>query len=300
MNNPLDLRDFRFFVTVAEELHFRRAAERLGIAQPRLSLHIRQIEENLGVRLLDRTTRSVRLTKAGAQFLERARFALAQVEQAVAAVKSLAEGGGGQLRIGFTPAAAFGALPEILADFRGRHPDVGLSLSHRDTVTQIQELLEGRRDFGFVRLPVLTKRLSTLVLSRESVVVALPQSHRLAARPMLQLEDLADESIVQYAQVMGAEFQEQITGYCNRAGFKPKIVSEMGDTYSVLAMVAAGFGVAILPQWVQQTHHPRLIYHPLAEIKPIVDLALAWVTDTETEQARAFLDCAYRFARATL
>lgn len=295
MNDILDLRDFRYFVTVAEELHFRRAAERLGIAQPRLSQRIRWIEEALGTRLLDRTTRSVRLTRAGTQFLERARFALAQVERAVATVKTLAEGGGGHLRIGFTSAAAFGPLPDILAEFRRRNPDIAFSLTHRDTVTQIQELLDGRLDFGLVRLPVLTRRLSTLVLMSENVVVVLPQSHRLAALPTLRLEDLAEEGIIQYAQVIGAEFQEQITGYCNRSGFKPQIISELGDTYSVLTMVAAGFGVAILPQWVQQNHHPRLVYRPLAETRPIVDLALTWVTDTETEHARALVDCAHKY-----
>lgn len=288
MSSQLELRDLRLFVAVAEELHFRRAAERLRIAQPHLSLHIRRLEERLGAKLLDRTTRSVRLTKAGEQFQERAKYALAQVDEAVTCTRLFADGRSGRLRLGFTPAAVFEVLPSILAEFRKRNPDVGLALSYRETALQIQELVEGRLDLGFLRPPVHTQRLSTLALSREAVVVAVPRNHSLATKAPLRLEHLADQDFVHFAPVLGVEFQEHAARYCHRAGFKPRVVFEASDTYSILAMVAAGFGVAILPDWVRKASHPRVVFKTLREIPPLADLALAWVPENRSPAILSF------------
>lgn len=277
MDPQLEMRDLRFFVAVAEELHFRRAAERLRIAQPHLSLHIRRLEERIGVKLLDRTTRSVRLTKAGEQFQERARYALAQVDEAVTSTRLFADGRSGRIRLGFTPSAGFEVLPAILQDFRRRNPDVGLALTYKETAHQVQELVDGRLDLGFLRPPVHTQRLSTLALSREGVVAAIPRHHPLAAAASLRLEHLADWDFVHFAPVLGVEFQEHVFHYCHRAGFRPRVVFEAADTYSILAMVAAGFGVAIVPEWVRKGSHPRIVFKALREIPPLVDLALAWV-----------------------
>jgi DNA-binding transcriptional LysR family regulator len=288
MNSQFEVRDLRFFIAVAEELHFGRAAGRLHIAQPHLSANIRRLEDRLGVKLLDRTTRSVRLTKAGEQFKERAKYALAQIDEAVACTRLFADGRAGRLRIGFTPAAAFEVLPSILSEFRRNNPDVGLALSYKDTALQIQDLVDGRLDLGFLRLPVHTRRLATLTVAREGVVAAVPRNHPLATRASLLLEDLADHEFIQFASVPGVDFQEHVVSYCGRAGFRPRVAFEASDTHSILAMVAAGFGVAILPEWVRKASYSRIVFKSLQEIPPLVDLALAWIPQNRSPAIQSF------------
>jgi DNA-binding transcriptional LysR family regulator len=296
MNETVGTRDLRIFATVAEELHFRRAAEKLGMAQPHLSAQIRQLEERLGARLLDRTTRSVKLTAAGAHFLERARYMLAQVEEAVASTRLVADGGGGHLRVGFTPAASFEVLPWLIRTFNKVRPDIFISPHYKETAGQISDLLVGRLDFGLLRLPVHTRRLATLVLGSEGVVAALPREHRLAACVPVTLEDLAGEDFIHYAALPGVAFQEHVAGYCNRAGFKPRVVFEAQDTYSILTMVAAGTGIAILPEWATRVEHPEITFSRLDQIPPIVDLALAWVAETPSASMQAFIDVAESYS----
>lgn len=292
MNETIGTRDLRVFATVAEELHFRRAAEKLGMAQPHLSAQIRRLEERLGVKLLDRTTRSVKLTAAGVHFFERAKYSLAQVEEAIASTRLVAEGGGGNLRVGFTPAASFHVLPRLIRAFKTVRRDTFIAPIYRETAGQIPELLTGQLDFGLLRLPVHTRRLSTLVLASEGVVATIPQRHRLAGSSSVTLEDLAGEDFIHYTPVAGVAFQEHVSGYCNRAGFKPRVVFEVQDTYSILTLVAAGLGIAILPEWVSRVSHPEVRFSRLDQIPPIVDLALAWVTGMPSASMQAFIDVA--------
>jgi DNA-binding transcriptional LysR family regulator len=181
--------------------------------------------------------------------------------------------------------------------FHRELPAVGIVLTYKETAGQIPDLVEGRLDFGFLRLPVNTRRLSTLILAREAVVAAIPRDHTLARRPKLRLEDFADAAFIQFSQVPGVEFQDRISAYCSRAGFRPRAAFEAADTYSILAMVAAGFGVAIVPDWVQQPRHPRIVFRPLPEIPPLVDLALAWVSAAEGPIAQRFIEIAQRGLR---
>ena len=289
MDHRLDVRDFRFFLAVGEELHFRRASERLRVAQPHLSQHIRQLEDRLGVRLLDRTTRSVKLTHAGTQFLERSRFVLAQIDQAAIVTRRSAEGQRGQLSIGFTAPASHRILPAVLGEFRRLYPDVDITLTYDGTAGQVQRLVEGRIHFGFLRLPIQTRRLNTLTLAREGLVVAMPREHLLSSRVPLLLEDLADQDFVQFAPVLGVDFQEHILSYCQRAGFTPRKAFEADDTNSIVALVASRFGIAILPEYVRHTVHPNVIYKSLSEIPPIVDMAVAWLPGDPSPVHAAFL-----------
>ncbi|HWK66344.1 MAG TPA: LysR substrate-binding domain-containing protein [Rhizobiaceae bacterium] len=299
MNDAVGTRDLRTFAAVAEELHFRRAAEKLRMAQPHLSAQIRQLEERLDVKLFDRTTRSVKLTAAGAHFLERARYVLAQVDEAVASTRLVAAGRSGHLRIGFTPAASFEVLPWLLRTFHESRPDVFVAPVYGETGSQISDLLVGQLDFGLLRLPVHTRRLSTLALSSERVVAAIPRRHNLAGRVPMMLEDLAGEDFIQYAPLPGVEFQEHVQGYLHRAGFKPRVVFEAQDTYSMLAMVAAGLGIAILPEWVSRLMQPEIVFSPLAQIPAVVDLALAWVAEAPSSHMQAFIDIAASFSKKT-
>jgi DNA-binding transcriptional LysR family regulator len=298
MKDPPELRELRLFIAVAEELHFRRAAARLGIAQPHLSQRIRQLEAKLGVRLLERTTRAVRLTPAGEQFLQRSRYALRQVEDAVVATRSFAAGRAGQLNVGFTAPAGFHILPTVLSEFRRRHPNVGLSLSYNGTATQVCDLVEGRINVGFLRLPTHTRRLSTLTLSREGFVAALPRTNPLAKRVSLRLEDLAKEDFVLFTPVLGVDFQEHAIGYCHRAGFAPRAAYEADKTNALIGFVAAGFGVAILPDYTRNVAHPRVVFRTLREIPALVDLGVAWVTDDPSPVTKAFREVIEWYMRA--
>jgi DNA-binding transcriptional LysR family regulator len=298
MNYHLDVRDFRFFLAVGEELHFRRAAERLRIAQPHLSQHIRQLEERVGAKLFDRTTRSVKLTHAGVQFLERARFVLAQIEDAVVSTRRSAEGEQGHVSIGFVEPATLRMLPEILQEFRRLYPNVGMSLTNDGTGGQVQKLLEGRIHVAFLRLPIHTRRVNTLTLAREGLVAALPMGHSLATRGSLRLEELAGEDFIQFSPVLGVDFQEYAISYCHRAGFTPRVAYEAAHTPSLLTFVAAGFGIAIVPEYVRHMiSNPKIAYASLPEIPPIVDLGLAWLPGDPSPAQKAFRDLVGRWLR---
>lgn len=280
MTDPhLDIRDLKFFVAIAKELHFGRAAKALRVTQPHLSLQTKQLEERLGVRLLNRTTRSVELTPVGERFRERAVYLLAQFDETVSVVRRLGDGIRVQINIGFTPAASHHTLPWIITEIQRRHPEIHLGLRYMHTEAQIGALNEGRLDFGFLRPPVHSKKLTVQPLTKEGVVVALPCGHRLADKTDLRLADLADEDFVYFGKVLGFEFQEEIFSRCHAAGFTPKLTFEAVDTYSCIALVSVGCGVAILPAYIGATSHPMVTFHRLPDIPNFIYLAAAWQTD---------------------
>lgn len=297
MDPHLDVRDFRFFLAIGEELHFRRAAERLRLAQPHLSHHIKDLEDRLGVKLLDRTTRSVKLTHAGAEFLERSKYMLAQIDQMAAAARRIAQGHSGELRIGFTDAAARSTLPTVLRMLRKTHPNIGIILSCEGTAAQVQKLIEGKLHFGFLRLPVHTRRLRTLSLGREGLVAALPKNHALAGKGKILLEDLAKEAFIQFSAILGVDFQEHILSHCQRAGFTPRVISEVDNTHTVVALVSAGFGVAIVPEYLRNYATPNVVFKPLSEIPRVVDIGIAWLPGDPSPVYQAFHETISGFLR---
>jgi DNA-binding transcriptional LysR family regulator len=292
INPHLDVRDLRFFQAVAEDLHFHRAAEKLHVAQPHLSAHIKQLEERLGVQLLERSSRSVRLTVAGEQFLERARFILNHLDEAVAVARRTEQGIQGRIRIGFATAAGFQILPSILASFRGRCPRVEIWVGGVLTDIQIRMLLEGKLDFGFIRPPVASSRLSTMTLGRAGMVAALPPGHRLLARESLSLRDLTEETFIGFAPGATDRLNERIRMICHEAGLQPDPGLHANDTYSILALVAAGFGVAILPEWTSGSTQFRVQYKAINDPTLVADIALAWCSDNASPAHRIFREIA--------
>ena len=289
MKDPhLDLRDLKFFVAIAEELHFGRAAKRLRVAQPHLSLHTRLLEERLGVRLFNRTTRSVELTVAGERFRERARYTLAQLDEAVSVVRRLGDGIRAQVNIGFTPAASHHTLPWILREIRQLHPEIHVRLKYMHTEAQIAALNEGRLDFGFLRPPVHSAKLTVQPLTKEGVVVVLPRGHKLATKEDLHLADFSGEDFVHFGEVLGFDFQEQVLSCCHSAGFTPKLAFEAADTYSSIALVSAGYGVAIIPEYMGASSHPMVTFRRLPEVPNFIYLAAVWQTDNTALACTAF------------
>jgi DNA-binding transcriptional LysR family regulator len=244
----IELRQFRQFVAVAEELSFRRAAERLHMAQPPLTAAIRRIEEELGQVLIERSNRVERLTPAGEVFLIEARRVLAQSQRAVEMARRAGQGLTGSLRVTFVASAARDLLPSILRAFRARHADVALELHEATTAQQVTALREDRADIGIVVVPLPeAAQLTVARLRREELLVALPRRHRLASRQVLRIADLASESWILFPAGFGPGLHARIVDACRVAGFSPRVTQEAVQMETIVSLVAAGMGVSLVP-----------------------------------------------------
>jgi len=272
----VELRHLRYFVAVAEECHFGRAAERLHIAQPPLSQQIKQLEAGLGVRLLSRSTRKVELTPAGARYLERARAILASVDAAGAEAGRVAAGEIGQLAIGFAGSATYDLLPRLARVLREDFPAIALDLKGEMlTPNQVAALLDRRLDLGFLRPPVRSPDLDVRVLRREPLIAVLPEPHRLAARGQVRLAELRDEPFICYPSHRRSVVYDAVFDTCRGAGFTPHEVVEVAETSTMVSFVAAGLGVALVPASVQHLQITGAVYRPLAGTTMEVELAVA-------------------------
>lgn len=272
----MELRHLRYYVAVAEERHFGRAAERLHMAQPPLSQQIRQLEAELGVALLTRTTRKVELTGAGELFLARARAILASTQAAAADAVRAGQGELGRLALGFTGSATYELLPSLARVLREELPGLTLEL-HGEMLTprQVAALHEGWLDVAFLRPPVRDPDLAVHVVRREPLIVAVPEHHRLAGAAALPLAQLREEPFVSYPSQHRSVVYDAVLDACGRAGFHPRIVQEVGETSTLVAFVAAGLGVALVPASVRHLQITGAVYRPLAGTTQEVALALA-------------------------
>jgi len=292
IKTPVELRHLRYFVRVAGELHFGRAAERLGISQAPLSQQIRQLEDIIGVRLFDRTTRSVRLTPAGQTFLKHAQEALARVDDGIVAVQNTVGKSTGRLVIGAMYMSGHQFLPDIIRRFLRRYPNVSIDIRIMTTEEQIQAMTEDRIHVGFIRPPRNPGNLSITKLSSEGFVAVLSRDNPLVQKPDLRLTDLRDQPFLVYTSVVGVTFQNVVFQHCRRAGFNPKIVQEVSHAMAIVAMVAAGLGVGVIPAWVTQVSYPRVVYRALPELPAAADLAIAWPAQNLSPFVRDFVNMA--------
>lgn len=287
----MELRHLRYFVAVAEELHFGRAATRLHMAQPPLSQQIRRLEQEIGVRLLDRSQpRRVRLTEAGRIFLAEARRILEQSHRAVQTAQSVHRGEMGHLSVGFVGSATYRILPSALRIFRDQFPRVDVSLRPLTTAQQVQALHDAQIDVGFVRPPVSSGEVRLVTLLRETHVVALPDVHPLAALRRVPVTRLAGERFVLLARPMIPILYDQIIDLCRGAGFCPTVTQEAQQLQTVVCLVAAGVGVAFVPESVRGLRLPGVVYRPLLEAAPSTELALAWRHEDVSATLLAFTD----------
>lgn len=285
----MELRHLRYFVTVAEELHFGRAAQRLHIAQPPLSQQIRQLEEELGVQLFLRTKRSVSLTEAGAAFFEEAQRVLEQTKHAVEVAQRTGHGEQGQLIIGFVGSATYGLLPRLLRNFRERYPAVVLVLRELTTSQQVHALQEQRIHLGVLRPPVTQKFLTLEAFTQEALIVALPEGHRLASQRSLSLAELAGEPFVLFPRRLGPGLYDHILHLCQQAGFSPHITQEAIQMQTTVGLVAAGFGIGLVPASLQQLRLDGVVYRELNDAFACMELALAWRQDAANPVLHTFL-----------
>lgn len=285
----MELRQLRYFIAVAEELHFGRAAQRLHLAQPALSRQIQNFEHELEIQLLFRTKRRVQLTAAGAVMLDQARSVLTRAEQAVRAAQLAARGRTGWLGVGFVGSATYDMLPASLKLFRQRSPGVEVTLSEMTTAEQVQALHEKRIHVGFVRPPVRAEGLALETIAREPILVALPRGHRLAHRATIPLRSLAGEEFILHPREPRPSWVDYVIGLCREAGFEPNVVQETMEVQTSISLVAGGVGIAVVPGAVAKMPRRGVVYRRLSRPSPMTELIAAYRQDELSPVLRDFL-----------
>ncbi|MEM6432662.1 MAG: LysR family transcriptional regulator [Cyanobacteria bacterium P01_D01_bin.115] len=286
----MKLHAFEYFVTVAEELHFGKAAARLHITQPALSRQIHKLETELGFALLRRTKRTVELTDAGVAFLREIRKALQQVETAVQAARRVARGEVGCLQIAFTPSSMHTILPEILKQFRDRYPDVEIAMTEVCTLDQVNQLKTEAIDLGFLHPPIEAMTLNLYPLQGEHLLVALPQTHALTTRSQISLASLAHEPFILHPRYEGPVLYDQFLALCRDAGFEPNIVYEEIKHQTRIGLVASGMGVTFVPESLQKAGMTGVTHRPLEGQSLALQLAVAWRQNADSPVVREFLE----------
>jgi DNA-binding transcriptional LysR family regulator len=287
----MELRHLRYFVVTAEELHFTRAARRIGIAQPPLTTQIRALEEELGVQLFDRKPGQVRLTEAGTVFLEEARGVLDQVAKAALRCRMAGAGLVGRVGVGFTESASFcGEVTWMLRRFRELYGTVELALEEQRSTQLVQMLKQGRIDVAFVRLPLgASADIRFDLISSEPLVVALPSAHRFAQRRSLRLQDLRDEPFVLYPRPTGSGLSDKIVAACEAAGFMPRIAQRAPQLSSTINLVASSLGIAVVPACMKTSRADNVRYVPLRASGLSASLGIAYRAHGLTPAVRNLL-----------
>ncbi len=287
----MELRHLRYFVAIAEELHFGRAARRLHIAQSPLSQQIRQLEKELGVELFARTTRKVELTAAGGAFLRHARRALSEASMGAEAAQRAARGELGVLRVGFVDSAAYKLLPRLLPAFHVDHPDVGVELRELTTLEQLDRL-GTEIDVGIVRDADASDEVRLTPLITERLIVAVPLRHPLADRAEISLSELSGDHFIVFPRARVPESVDRFVELCRSCGFSPKIGQLALQHATVLGLVETGYGVALLPDSVRDSTRPGIAMLDLAEPHATTRLSLLEPLDRATPLSEAFKEVA--------
>lgn len=273
----IELRLYRYFVTLAETLHFGRAAARLGIAQPPFSQQIQKLEHDLGTLLLRRNNRKVELTPAGMAFLEEARRTLAAAERAERAARLAGEGRSGQLSIGMINSAVYeDTIPTVVLRLSERHPGIDLSLREMTTPQQIRALHAGEIQVGFVRPPIHDTELETLTVHTEPLLLALPAAHPLAGLPAVPLGKLAADPWVMLPSGLGLGFYEQVIDICRKAGFMPETHQVATEIPTMISLIAAGLGVTLVPASITNLRRTGVVYRPIEGQNELVETVAVW------------------------
>ena len=286
----MEFRHLFAFMAVAEERHFGRAAERLGITQPPLSRQIQQLEAELGVKLFIRNARSVSLTREGTRYLTEIRPHLTGLQRAADSARAMSRKLTGKVRVGFVSNLAYRVMPSLLESLRKAAPSVAVELFEQPGPEQLRLLRERRLDIGFVFLPVGDPGLKFRVLFRESLVAMLPVQHPLARFQKVPLDALSKENFVLCPRYQLTGFHEIILDLCQSVGFHPSITHEASSKAAMTELVAGGMGISIVPDSASVHQHSGVLYKPLAGKSPILETAAVWLDEAMTPVLRAFLD----------
>lgn len=274
----MEFRHLRYFLVLAEELHFGRAARRLSISQPPLSLNIQQLEASVGAVLLIRNSKSVQLTAAGRAFVPAARALLEQAAQASNLAKEVGRGMAGTLSIGFAGTMLYSGLPEILASFQARHPLLRVLLKEMSSREQLIELAHDRLDLGFVHTTRVPPELSQILVASQAFVCCLPSSHALAEKQSVSLDFLQGEPFAVVSRAVSPDYHDRIVQTCLDAGFYPEIRYQLQHWLSVVSLVSRGMGVALVPKSLQRSGVTGAVFVPIAAAP--LDLHVASATSS--------------------
>jgi DNA-binding transcriptional LysR family regulator len=301
----MDLRHMRYFVAVADELHFTKAAERLHLAQPALSKQIRDLEDELGATLLVRTGRKIALSDAGRVFYEKASQILRDTESAVIETKRAQRGETGKIAVGFFEQTAYTLLPPILRAYRQDFPEVNIQLRWYSVTGQHDALTKGNVDVAFIRFindggraVSPSENLTMHKLHREKFVLAVPVSHPFANRESVATKECADEPFVGYTESFAPDFHAMIMRLCAMSGFLPKTSLEVGQTYTLLGLVSAAVGIAFVPASAQKMKFEGVIFKRLKDELPDIEIYLAWTQRKPSASLAAFVQTAEKVITA--
>ena len=276
----MELRHLRYFGTVATELHFGRAAEKLHIAQPPLSKQIQDLEAELGFELFNRTKRSISLTPAGQAFLVEVNQIFQQLDRAIDIGRKTSRGELGQISIGFVGSATYNILPVMLQQFRDRYPNVQIELHELTTDRQLIWLRAGRIDIGLIRPPIVDRNLASEVIFQEPLVVALPTSHHLANLNKIDLSLLVTEPFILFPRQLAPGLYDPIIAMCLTAGFSPNVVQECIQMQTIVSLVSANMGISILPASIQEAQRQGVVYKPIrlasVDVEKLARIAIVW------------------------
>ena len=285
----MEFRHLRCFTVLAEELHFGRAAQRLAMTQPPLSLNIQQLEASVGARLFERNSRGVALTAAGLAFLPRAQALLEQAAMAAREARDVGQGLAGQLHIGFAGTVLYRGLPQVLRAFGSAHPRQRLVLRELSSSEQLVELVHDRLDLGFVHTTRVPAGFSQILVSSQPFMACLPVGHALAGEAVLPLERLKGEAFAVVMRAVSPDYHDRILAACADAGFEPALHFELRHWLSVVSVIAQGLGVALVPAARQQAGLPGVVFVPLAQPLAPYDTHCLWRTGHDEAALGAFL-----------
>jgi DNA-binding transcriptional LysR family regulator len=290
----MEIRQLQYFLAVADCLHFSRASQQVHLSQPALSLQIRALEKELGVRLLERNRQKTGLTAAGRVFRDQARELLAQASRVAERTVQAAQGKLGRIRLGFISTAAAHIVPPLVSRFRRSHPHVQLELRHTLTADQVAMLESNALDLGFFRLPIADPHeIETIPIHREPLSLFVPVTHALAHKKNLRLEDLEQSEFIVYARERAPGFHDFILRTLQDAGVTPAVTQEANDMYTLVSLVAAGLGVSIAPLSVQNYRISGVVVRRIAGLPPS-EIALGFRKHDRHPAATAFIDLALK------
>lgn len=292
MNESIDLRQFRYFLAVGEELHFGRAAQRLHISQPPLSRQIRQLEDQLGVELFKRNRSGVALTEAGAAFLPEVRRTLVQAERAVAVAKAAPGAERGQFVVGYTTVFDRSAIPDVCDRLRQRFPHWRIVPRGKHSISLIRDIKNGTMDAAWIGLHTESQGLKVETIFEEPLVVALPAIHRLAKKRSLSFEDLRGEPMFWFERRLNPGFYDHCQAFFDQIGFRPTVIPEPPDHHILLGMIAEGQGVALIPASLRRVKYQGVVFRAMKEEREKLrtGIAVAYSERDQTPVLHAFLD----------
>lgn len=290
----MELRQLRHFVVLAEEMHFGRAAQRLHMTQPALSNSVMRLEEELGVRLFERGSKSMSSTLIGCAMLKRAREIVTLEEKMLDFARSMAAGRAGFIDVGFTSTLLFRGLTDVLNQFSQAYPEIELSVRELSTQTQLDMLRNGRLDVAFINSPVAPAGIESLVLFEERFVACLPCGHSLASKREIDVEELRHDVFVMFSREPSPAYYDHVIAICSAGGFQPKVRVAAALVLSVVALVASGIGVSLVPESVSRAGIDGAVYVPIRSVKRQPSAFVAWHPQREVPGLEALIETVRR------